>query len=197
MNDELEERAEELFHQALELPQNQLSAFLEQACAENSELRAAVERLLEAAGEASGFFAKLDQAIAASMPKPVGSSKPASAASDKEPSPSISGQILGDFELVREIGHGGMGVVWEAWQTSIGRTVALKILPPERLWKRNSIERFRREAEAAGRVHHPGITTIHTIGEANGLHFIAQEYVEGGRTLADRARRSPPAPRDA
>jgi serine/threonine protein kinase len=85
---------------------------------------------------------------------------------------------LGDFELVREIGRGGMGVVYEARQLSLDRKVALKILSGGQLTAQ-SVRRFHREAEAAGRLHHTNIVPIYATGEQDGTHFYAMELVEG------------------
>jgi len=100
-----------------------------------------------------------------------------------------SGKVLGDFRIIREIGRGGMGVVYEAEQISLNRKVALKVLPPHLSFSEEGFEKavvkFRREAEAAGRQSHPGIVAIYAVGEHKGVHYIAQELVEGGKTLAD------------
>ncbi|KAA3611750.1 MAG: hypothetical protein DWQ01_06615 [Planctomycetota bacterium] len=92
---------------------------------------------------------------------------------------------LGDFQLIRQIGSGGMGVVWESRQLSLDRPVALKILFPHLALSPESRQKFEREAVAAGRLSHPGIVAVHDVGEDQGFHFIAQELVAGGRTLAD------------
>jgi len=91
---------------------------------------------------------------------------------------------IGDFELLREIGHGGMGEVWEARQISLDRRVALKLLHSHLGLSERWIDRFQREAQAGGRLAHTGIVTVHAVGEQDGRHFIAQELV-GGETLAD------------
>lgn len=96
------------------------------------------------------------------------------------------GRVLGDFRIVREIGSGGMATVYEAEQVSLRRRVALKVLAPYLSFSPRSIERFQREAAAGGRPAHPGIVAIHAFGVADGRHYIAEELVEGGRTLADR-----------
>jgi eukaryotic-like serine/threonine-protein kinase len=95
-------------------------------------------------------------------------------------------QILGDFRIIREIGRGGMGVVFEAEQVSLHRKVALKILPPHLSYSSEAVEKFQREAEAGGRQRHPGIVAIYSVGEHEGVHYIAQELVENGSTLGDK-----------
>ncbi|TAH37174.1 MAG: serine/threonine protein kinase [Planctomycetota bacterium] len=91
---------------------------------------------------------------------------------------------LGDFRLLRRLGGGGMGVVYEAEQESLRRRVALKILRAEQVFSPGSAERFRREAEAAARLQHPGIVAVYGYGEAGGISYIAMELIEG-RTLAE------------
>lgn len=91
----------------------------------------------------------------------------------------------GDFHIIRKIGEGGMGIVYEAEQMSLKRKVALKVLPPHLSWSSDAIDKFRREAEAGGRQRHPGIIAVHAMGKHEGMHFIAQELVEEGYTLAD------------
>ena len=89
---------------------------------------------------------------------------------------------LGEFEIIREIGRGGMGVVYEALQGSIGRRVALKVLSPSLLHMGEAVERFQREARAAGKVQHTNVVPVHTFGEEGGLWYYAMDLVQG-RTL--------------
>jgi serine/threonine protein kinase/Tfp pilus assembly protein PilF len=86
---------------------------------------------------------------------------------------------LGDFELLREIGRGGMGVVFEARQISLKRRVALKVLPPAVGLTQQARRRFEREAQAAAKLHHTNIVPVHAIGEDEGHHFYAMDLVEG------------------
>jgi serine/threonine protein kinase len=95
-------------------------------------------------------------------------------------------RVLGDYRILREIGRGGMGVVYEAEQISLKRRVALKVLLPHLTITDAVVLKFRREAEAGGRQSHPGIVSVYAVGEHEGAHYIAQELVEGGRTFADR-----------
>lgn len=88
-------------------------------------------------------------------------------------------QVLGDFRLIREVGRGGMGVVYEAEQTSLGRRVALKILPFHALTDEGDIERFGREARAAANLEHPGIVSVYGLGEDRGIHYYAMQFVAG------------------
>jgi hypothetical protein len=86
---------------------------------------------------------------------------------------------LGDYRILREIGHGGMGVVYEAEQVSLGRHVALKVLPAAGLMNPTFLERFRREAKAAARLHHTNIVPVFGVGEAEGVHFYAMQFIQG------------------
>ena len=93
-------------------------------------------------------------------------------------SPSVSGR-LGDFQILREVGRGGMGVVYEAEQVSLRRRVALKVLMLHPAIDKSWVERFRREARAAGRLHHTNIVPIYETGEQNGLHYFAMQLIPG------------------
>ena len=89
------------------------------------------------------------------------------------------GTSLGRYKLVRELGRGGMALVWLAQDTELRRAVALKILRPGLALEQAHIDRFRREALAIARLKHPGIVQIHDVGSERGFHFLAMEYVEG------------------
>jgi serine/threonine protein kinase/Flp pilus assembly protein TadD len=86
---------------------------------------------------------------------------------------------LGEYRIVREIGRGGMGVVYEAEQESLGRRVALKVLPPGALGDARHVERFQREARAAARLHHTNIVPVFGVGEEGGTHYYVMQYIEG------------------
>ena len=86
---------------------------------------------------------------------------------------------LGDFEVIRELGRGGMGIVFEARQVSLNRRVALKVLGESLGMTTRAVVRFRREAEAAAKLHHTNIVPIYATGEHEGTHFYAMELVEG------------------
>ena len=86
---------------------------------------------------------------------------------------------LGDFEVVRELGRGGMGVVYEAHQVSLNRKVALKVLGGGLGLTGKAVQRFRREAEAAAKLHHTNIVPVYATGEQDGTHFYAMELIEG------------------
>ncbi|MHC4137789.1 MAG: protein kinase domain-containing protein, partial [Planctomycetota bacterium] len=88
-------------------------------------------------------------------------------------------QQLGEYRILREIGRGGMGVVYEAEQVPLGRRVALKVLPFHRLLDPMRLSRFRREAQAAARLHHTNIVPVYGVGEHEGTHYFAMQYVQG------------------
>ena len=96
-----------------------------------------------------------------------------------EPAGTEPGKRLGDFEISREIGRGGMGVVYEARQLSLNRNVALKVLPPGLGMTSNAVTRFHREAQAAAKLHHTNIVAIYAEGEAAGTCYYAMELIEG------------------
>jgi serine/threonine protein kinase/WD40 repeat protein len=98
---------------------------------------------------------------------------------------------LGDYRILREVGRGGMGVVYEAEQVSLGRRVALKVLPPHALLNPTYLERFRREAKAAAKLHHTNIVPVFGVGEEAGVYFYAMQFIRGeglDRVLRDLRR---------
>src|SRR5258707_2055210 len=96
-----------------------------------------------------------------------------------------SGTRLGHYEILSRIGAGGMGEVYLAQDTKLDRKVALKILPADVASQRDRMERFIREAKSAAALNHPNIAHIYEIGEHDGTHFIAMEYIDG-ETLREK-----------
>lgn len=88
-------------------------------------------------------------------------------------------ETLGDFQIVREIGRGGMGIVYEAVEQSLKRRVALKVLGPNVAGSQKQVQRFNREAEAAARLHHTNIVPVYGTGEERDLHFFAMQFIDG------------------
>src|SRR5260370_24821335 len=89
------------------------------------------------------------------------------------------GGKLGNYRILEKIGAGGQGTVYKATDTKLGRSVVIKVLPPELTAKEANLKRFEREARLASSLDHPNICTIFDMDEAGGLHFITMQYVEG------------------
>jgi serine/threonine-protein kinase len=172
------QKVEAILDQALELPGEEQSGFLDQACAGDPGLRADVESLLSADEAASGF-----------LKVPAGEYAPELLDEEAEEE-DLTGHQVGPYRLLREIGNGGMGMVYEAEDARLGRRVAVKLLPPEVSRDHKAKERFLREARAAAAVDHPNICTVHDVGESDGRLYIVLTYYEG-ETLRERIKRGP------
>jgi serine/threonine-protein kinase len=159
-------RIEELFHRALERAPNERAALLAETCAADEELRREVESLLAAS---EGGWSGMENAVAGLAAEWAEEQKP----------PAVGARTLGPYQLLSLLGKGGMGEVHLAYDTRLGRKVALKLLPAEFTDHKDRLRRFEQEARAASALNHPNIITIYEIGQIDATHFIAAEFVEG------------------
>jgi WD40 repeat protein/serine/threonine protein kinase len=157
-------RIEDLFHQAAELAPEQRPTFLDAQCAGDTALRGAVEELLkyDSGSSASDSFL----------------ASPVSRVAEFSLKPAVPPSIPG-YELLEELGHGGMGVVYKARQTALNRLVALKMLLSGLAISAEHLARFRIEAEALARLQHPNVVQIFEVGEQEGRPYFSMEYVAG------------------
>ncbi len=173
MIEEYSDPVEALFHQALELPAERRAAFLDEACTDAGQ-RALVEELL--AFDVTGPSGNQDF-----LRSPVkrDSVAPASGNGPAPTSQPILSARLGDFRLLRLLGEGGMGAVYEAEQDHPHRTVALKVIRPGIITP-ELVQRFTHEAEILGRLHHPGIAQVYQAGVSeDGQPYFAMEFIHG------------------
>ncbi len=177
-------RLEPIFDRALELAGDARSRYLDEACGNDEELRAQVEKMLEADQRSGSFLDGSVENAAADLIED-------SSADRTEVLEHGAGSLIGPYEIVRLVGAGGMGVVYEAKDTRLGRRVALKFLPPEYGRDPKAKERFLREARAASALEHPSICNIHDLGETDdGRLYIVMAYYKG-ETLKQRLRNGP------
>jgi len=176
-------RMRSLVEEALEQPADERAAFLRQACGDDTGLLAEAERWLAAVDDAErdGFL------------RPTAIDSGTGTDGPKASTPLESGARLGDLVLGRELGRGEQGVVYEAEQVSMGRRVAVKILQPTSTGGTDQLDRFRREAEAAGRLNHSHVVIVHGFEQVDGHHLLVQEFVDG-ESLEDAIRQRSYAP---
>ena len=167
---------ESLYHRALELPPEERAAYISLACRGNQELRREVDSLISSHLEAVEF-----------MEEPV--AEQATRLIAEEQIASIIGQTVGNYAILSLIDTGGMGEVYLAEDTRLGRQVAVKLLPSCFGVDVERLRRFQQEARAASALNHPNILTIHEVGEASGRQFLATEFIEG-ITLRQRMAQS-------
>jgi serine/threonine protein kinase len=166
-----------LFHAALEREPSQRSAFLAEACGSDDQLNSEVLSLL-AAHEKEGSFIDSPALAARGL------------ATSTSETPSLIGSFIAHYKIASLLGRGGMGEVYLAEDTRLGRKVAIKCLSAPSQGDEQAKRRLVREARAAARLDHPSICAIHEVGEADGLTFIVMQFIEG-ETLASRIARGP------
>jgi eukaryotic-like serine/threonine-protein kinase len=175
MNPEKWRKISELFEAALQLPVPERAAFLEHACAGDDETHQRLKAMLAADAQEDLLMDRpAYQALSAHLPTMIG----------PDESQSFSGEVIGDYQLTRELGRGGMGTVYLAYDTRLDRPAALKLLPSRLINNPERVYRLQREARSASALNHPNIITIYDFGNENGRDYIASEFVEG-RTLRD------------
>ena len=172
---------EELYHSASDLPDDQRTPFLHRACTGDPELLNEIESLLR---HGSTPQSVLDMPAIAIVAKSIAADEFQSVA------PLLEGRTISHYRILEAIGRGGMGVVYRAEDLKLRRHVALKLLPQFLASDPQGRQRFQREAQAASALNHPNICTVYEIDEADGLHFIAIELLEG-ETLRERIARGP------
>ncbi|MGE5357579.1 MAG: serine/threonine-protein kinase [Bacteroidales bacterium] len=174
------QRVSTLFEAALERPSDERERFVDEQAAGDERLRREVLSLIAAHGQAGSFLETPARDLDVAQ-TPRGGAR-GTLPDDPDVASLAVGQTLGPYRLERELGRGGMGVVYLAEDTRLARKVALKLLAPGAVRDEKRRERMRQEARAAARLSHPGIATVFALEEFDGELFIASEYVPG-RTL--------------
>ena len=170
MTPERWQKIEQLYHAALELEESQRTAYLREVCAGDDALRQEVESLLSQEKRGDGFPESPAVEVAArTMAKDSGQL--------------LKGRQLGSYKIVSLLGAGGMGEVYQAHDTKLGRDVAIKVLPPAFVHDPERMARFQREARMLAALNHPNIAMIHGLEQSDGIHYLVMELVPG-ETLA-------------
>jgi len=159
-----------LLESALERDPPERNAFLNDACAGDTSLRSEVDALLDSHARAGGFMEAPAYAVMAGS------------LTDKD---LVPGSAIGPYEVIDRLGAGGMGDIYLAQDTRLGRKVVLKALPTAFTKDSERVRRFQLEARAASSLNHPNIITIYEIGQLDQLHYIATEFIDG-ETLRQR-----------
>jgi eukaryotic-like serine/threonine-protein kinase len=169
------QQVESLFQSALEVEPSKRAAFLDRECVGDELLRGEVKSLIKSFEQSESFIEEPAFADAADLLV-------------KDQAESVMRRPIGNYRVLSRLGAGGMGEVYLAQDTKLGRRVALKVLPAYFTQDESRVHRFQQEARAASALNHPNILTIHEIGQVDGRHFIATEFIDG-ETLRERMRR--------
>ena len=179
MTPERWKQIDELAQSALERGADERAAFLDEACAGDGELRHEVESQIAYQQQASKF-----------LEEPAFKHAAESIADPQTETESMQGRTISHYSIQRKLGAGGMGEVYLAQDTTLGRKVAIKFLSQNSVAGEQAKKRLVREAKAAAALDHPHICAVHEVGEEAGYSFIVMQYVEG-ETLASRIQRQP------
>ncbi len=177
MTPERYQQIDQIFQAAIQIKPEQRTTFLDEACGGDVALRSEVESLLTSDSGGASFIEGAAFDAAAAL---LGSDEPEL----------HSGDRIERYEILSLLGSGGMGEVYLAHDEKLNRKIALKLLPSDFASDCKRLRRFEQEARAASALNHPNIITIHEIGEFDGRHFIATEFIDG-QTLRQRMRRGP------
>jgi serine/threonine protein kinase/Tol biopolymer transport system component len=181
MQPERWQQIDQLFHRALEREPAQRAIYLEQACSGDESLRSEVAALISSHEQADSFIETPASGLAAELLA-------------KGQAGLDVGQSVGHYEIASVLGVGGMGEVYLANDSRLGRQVALKLLPAQFTVNAERVHRFEQEARAVSALNHPNIVTIHEIGREGDARFIVTEFVHGV-TLRERMAQAPATPR--
>ena len=171
----------DIFHSAIALDATERRAYLDAACASDAGLRDEVEKLIQSHDSAGSLLESPAYERGAGLLESDGAS-------------SLAGHTIGPYKVVSLLGAGGMGEVYLAQDTRLGRRVALKVLPTSLAREAESVRRFQQEARAASALNHPNILAIYDIGEHAGSYYIVSELLEG-QSLRDKVSDGALAPR--
>src|SRR5262245_48060881 len=183
INAERFRRIDEIFQAALEIDPDDRASFISQACKGDQSLLKEIEHLVSTDGREWDLI------------KPPADERLVPLLARNQPE-LASGESFGHYGISSLLGAGGMGQVYLAEDTKLGRKVALKLLPREFTLDEKRLRRFQNEARAASALNHPNILTIHDIAEIDGKHFIATEFVDGEK-LRQRIKMSHLSTEDA
>src|SRR5262245_31875233 len=168
----------DVYDRALDLSVDERDGFLAEACGGDADLRREVESLLAAHEDAGTFLQAPAVEVAA---------RDIVADEVTSPAPQLIGRELANYKIISLLGRGGMGEIYLAEDKRLHRKVALKLLPEAFTRDGARVRRFELEARAASALNHPYILTIHEIGQVDGAHFIATEFIDG-QTLRERLK---------